>query len=75
MSDLRREIKEAINRNAAERGSHTPDFILADYLLGCLDHFDKAVRARDRWYDVSLSPGGKGKAVEAPQAPEANENR
>lgn len=35
-SELRSEIKRAINRASAENGSDTPDHILADYLLGCL---------------------------------------
>ncbi len=33
-----------------ENGSGSPDFILADYLVGCLSAFDKAVTARSNWY-------------------------
>ena len=40
----------AINRNSAENGSDTPDFILAEYLMTCLDNFDKTVHARSDWY-------------------------
>lgn len=47
---LRKEIEEAINRNSAENGSNTPDFILADYLRDCLAAFDRAVKAREEWY-------------------------
>jgi hypothetical protein len=47
MSNLKKEIEEAINRNSAENGSDTPDFILAEYLIGCLELFDKAVKTRD----------------------------
>ena len=50
MPDLRKEIEQIINRSSAENGSDTPDFILAEYLTGCLTTFDKAVRAREQWY-------------------------
>lgn len=50
MSDLREDIKEAINRHSLENKSNTPDFLLADYLIDCLDAFDKAVRRRENWY-------------------------
>ena len=49
-SQLRTDIEMAINRNSAENGSDTPDFILAVYLLNCLEAFDKAVHARSAWY-------------------------
>ena len=48
---LREEVRAAINRASADNGSDTPDFILADYLLSCLDAFDKATIARDRWWN------------------------
>lgn len=57
-TELRRDIESAINRNSAENGCNTPDFILADYLLKCLDAFDVAVNARSRWYGRSDRPGG-----------------
>ena len=47
---LRDDIVAAINRNSTENGSHTPDYILANYLATCLAAFDKATRARDRWH-------------------------
>lgn len=49
-NDLRADIESALNRNSAENGSNTPDFILADYLRGCLSAFDAAVSAREAWY-------------------------
>lgn len=57
MSDLRKEIEEAINRTSTENGSNTPDWILADYLLACLKAFDTAVVARDNWYGKQPVPG------------------
>lgn len=50
MSDLRKEIQRAINRCSAENGSNTPDFLLADFLVGCLAAFDQTVTAREKWY-------------------------
>lgn len=47
---LRTEIAAAINRHSVESNSNTPDFILAEYLTGCLSAFDQAVTARERWY-------------------------
>lgn len=47
MNQLRKDIKAAINKNSAENGSDTPDFILAEYLTDCLAAYDKAVTARD----------------------------
>lgn len=47
---LRAEIESAINRNCAENGSDTPDFVLAQYLVDCLAAFDRAVLARNKYY-------------------------
>ena len=55
--ELRKEIEQAINRTSAENGSNTPDFILAEYLTDCLAAFDKASRAREKWYGKELSIG------------------
>lgn len=55
---LREEITTAINRNCAEAGSNTPDFILAEYLTDCLAAFDKASTAREKWYGKALRIGG-----------------
>lgn len=47
---LRKAIEAVINSASAENASDTPDFILAEYLIGCLDAFDQAVRQREKWY-------------------------
>jgi hypothetical protein len=47
---LRRDLAEVLNRHSREAGSNTPDFILARYLIGCLEAFERAVNARDGWY-------------------------
>ncbi|HEY9657692.1 MAG TPA: hypothetical protein V6C65_04445 [Allocoleopsis sp.] len=50
-SELRTKIEQAINECSAENVSNTPDFILAQYLIDCLSAFDKAVLARESYYD------------------------
>lgn len=56
---LRADIEQAINRNSAENGSDTPDFILAQFLMRCLGAFDVAVQQREGWYgrESSTEPG------------------
>ena len=45
-----------INRHNMEAGSDTPDFILADYLVRCLEAFDIAVKHRENWYERGPKP-------------------
>lgn len=42
-------IREALNEYNAEAGSNTPDYILARYLMACLNAFDHATKERARW--------------------------
>lgn len=51
---FRTELEKLINRESRENGSDTPDFILADYLQDCLNSWDKAVSAREKWYGRSV---------------------
>jgi hypothetical protein len=39
-------LRELINSYSKEQGSNTPDFVLASYLVACLDTFDYHVRYR-----------------------------
>ena len=45
------DLKHLINSYCIESGSNTPDFILAQYIMGCLENFDMCVRRRDEWFD------------------------
>ncbi len=49
-SEFRKQLEHDINRHCMENGSDTPDFMLADYLVGCLELFDKTIAAREKWY-------------------------
>jgi hypothetical protein len=51
-----RDLEHLINRHSVENESDTPDFILAQYLRGCLDVWDHTIRERDRWYGFKPWP-------------------
>ena len=59
MSELRKKIARALNSESAENESNTPDFILAQYLISCLEAFGTAIIRRDEWYGVHLEPCNK----------------
>ena len=44
------ELGKLINSYCIENASDTPDFILAGYMLDCLDAFNTACNKRTRWY-------------------------
>ena len=48
--DFRMELQNLLNRYSIENDSDSPDFILAAYLIRCLDAFALTVRERDNWY-------------------------
>jgi len=50
MSDLETRIRAVLNAESAENASDTPDFILAEYLMACLNAFNAATNARSHWY-------------------------
>lgn len=54
---LEQKIRNAINQSSAENNSDTPDFILAKFLIDCLEAFDTASNHRERWYGVHHEPG------------------
>jgi hypothetical protein len=62
---LREHIERGINRTSSEKGSNTPDFILAEYLVDCLAAFDKAVKQRAEWYGRADHPV-EGSHIRAP---------
>lgn len=53
MSDFKRDLEVLINKHSMENGSNTPDFILAQYLQGCLDNFGTVMETRDKWYGIN----------------------
>lgn len=53
-------LESLINCHSMERGSDTPDFILARYLDSCLKAYDTAVCEREKWYS---RPCGQGAGI------------
>ena len=56
-NDFRSELKALINKHSMENSSNTPDHILADYLIRCIDNFTETTQSRESWYGVKLKPG------------------
>lgn len=56
-NDFRIELQQLINKHSVEGSSNTPDFILTDYLIRCIDNFTETTQAREAWYGVKLKPG------------------
>jgi hypothetical protein len=54
-SGLERELSKLVNVYCQEGLSDTPDFIVAQYLLRCLDNFNKTVERREDWYGRKLN--------------------
>lgn len=48
--NLYAELTNLLNKHSQESGSDTPDWVLAQYLLGCLAAFNEAVVEREKWY-------------------------
>jgi hypothetical protein len=44
-------FREIINSYSLENDSNTPDFILADYLVDCLENFHITQSRRAMWYN------------------------
>jgi uncharacterized protein YlzI (FlbEa/FlbD family) len=47
---LAKEIEHLLNAYSIENMSDTPDFVLAGYLMDCLESWNKSVKARELWY-------------------------
>lgn len=47
---FQKELETLINCHSQENQSNTPDFLLAEYLMGCLDLWNKSITAREEWY-------------------------
>ena len=43
------DLAEVMRRHSVENDSNTPDFIVAEYLVRCLDAFATASRRREQW--------------------------
>lgn len=57
--EFQQELRELINRYSEENKSNTPDYILSQYLIDCLNAFDTAANLRDTWYGDCSMPEEK----------------
>jgi hypothetical protein len=46
-----REFAEVINRNSLENDSNTPDYVLAEYLVSCLENWNNTIELRHKHRD------------------------
>ena len=53
------ELSKILNKSCRENISNTPDFILANYMLQCLNAFESASVARESWYGKRLTIEGE----------------
>lgn len=51
---LEKRLSDLLNSENREQDSNTPDFILAEYMMACLDAFELANNRREAWYGVEL---------------------
>jgi len=59
MKTLEKKLTHLLNSTSAENGSDTPDFILAKFMMSCLDAFNTAVSDRVKWYGGQKYPWNK----------------
>lgn len=52
---FRKELERLINCESMENGSDTPDFMLADYLMACLETYEITIKCREHWYGRSIN--------------------
>ena len=52
--ELEKGIADLINRVSRENDSNTPDFLLAEFMMACLDAFELTSNKREVWYGVTL---------------------
>jgi len=59
-----KELESLINKHSQEGASNTPDFILAQYVEGCLLNFATAVQQRETWHGRDPRPSRARYGVE-----------
>lgn len=50
--DLTKRLEQILNEYSRENKSNTPDFILAQFMMGCLRSFEAATNERDKWHGL-----------------------
>lgn len=64
-SELRNKVTDqfqsVINSNSLENESNTPDWVLANYLVNCLEAFNAGVRNRDNFFGGKQGVNDEGR--------------
>ena len=55
-TDFESELTVLINKYNWEHVSNTPDWVLAQYLMGCMNTFNQATQQRETWYGPNPRP-------------------
>lgn len=58
-TELEKKLRFIINAESRESDSNTPDFILAEFMMNCLDAFELTNNKREVWYGVKLGEESK----------------
>jgi len=45
-----KELEHLINRHSKDNDLNTPDFILAQYIMSCLDAYTIAIQQNKKWH-------------------------
>lgn len=53
-TELEKKLADLINSECRENDSNTPDFLLAEFMMNCLDAFELINNKREVWYGVTL---------------------
>lgn len=51
-ANFKKDLERLVNRYSLENESETPDFILAEYLVFCLENYNKTSVAKDAHYGI-----------------------
>lgn len=57
------ELTALLNKHSIENESDTPDWILANYIAGCLNAWNQSIHSRDKWYN--FKPWGDNESIES----------
>jgi len=60
---LEQELSSLLNAHSQENASNTPDWILAQFMLGCLSAFETATQQREAHYGRDPRPTTKGAEI------------
>ncbi len=74
MTDFKKELCELLNKYSKENESDTPDFILAEYLIGSLKIFCESVNHRNTFYVRMEEPENEPQPTDIEKANDIIEN-